>query len=142
MHAGSDQPWTKPIREIIVFHVTTCNTRYHIRHDLIIFLELVAASPSRQLHQMKGRSLVSVHKPMIRNDPVDQCSRLLMDKPVVPMVWTSQRRLNIVFAQDSLCATFLKRFFVAPKRVSPSDSIVLSDLPAPAWLFCVSRKFP
>ena len=66
---GPDQALTKPLRQILVPRFTTRDIRDGVRDHLIVFDELVAASLSRQLHQIQGGSLVAIRESVIRDDP-------------------------------------------------------------------------
>lgn len=80
---------------------------------------------------------------MIRNDPMNQRCRLLMDETVVAMVGASEGRPNRVLVNDSRGSAVQKRFLMAPNRVRPGDAVVPStDLPEPSWLSGASPRSP
>ena len=137
------QAVTKPLREILVTYLTARDARDGLRDYLVIFNKLIAASLNEQFHQIEGRPFVAICKSVIRNDPVDEHGRLLMDESVVAMVRASQSRLNRMLAEDPRGPAMLKGFLMAANRVGPGDAIVSpNDSPTPSWLSGVSPKFP
>ena len=143
MATGPDQEFTEPLRKIVVTHVTACDTRDGLRDYLVIFNEFIAASLYKQFHQIEGRSFIAICKSVIRNDPVNERGRLLMDKSVVAVIQASQCRLNRMLAEDTRGPAMLKGFLMAANRVGPSDAIMSpTDLPTPSWLSGVSPKSP
>lgn len=69
---------------------------------------------------------------MIGNDAVNQCSRLLMNKPVIAVVWAGECRLDRVRIDNSRGTPMCKRRLMSVKRVGQRDAIVpLTDLPVP-----------
>ena len=87
--------------------------------------------------------LIAVSKPMVTDNGVNQCRRLLMNVSVITVVRASNRRLNRVLVYDPGDPAIPQRFLMATDRILPGNAIVSStDLPAPSRLIDASRKSP
>ena len=81
------QACTKPLYKVLVTCFAAGDAGNGIRDYIVVFNEFVAASLHQQFDQIECRSLVTVRKPMVANNTVNQGRRFLMDQSVVAMIW-------------------------------------------------------
>ena len=126
---GSNQAPFEPFGKRFATCLSPSCADDNFRHDQIVFNQFIAASPHKQIHQIKGCTLVSIRETVGRNNAVKQCRRFLVDKPMIAMVGTGNCRQNCMLAHNPWSAAgLLKCFLMATNCVGPRDTIVpLSD---------------
>lgn len=78
-------------RQVLVVCFTAGDARKGVGDCLVLFTERIPASLNQQFHQVQRGSFVTVRKPVIRDDPVNQRCRLLVNTPVIAMVRPGKR---------------------------------------------------
>ena len=120
----SNQAFTKPLSEVLVIRFTTGDAGNRVRNRVVVFDELITAPLGHQLDQIERCPLVAVRKPMVADNAVDQCRRLLMNASVVSVVRVRNRRFDRVLIDDPNGSAMLERFRVPADRICPSDAVV------------------
>jgi len=140
--ATPNQAPAKPIYQFLIADPAGRGIGDGVRNRFVDLDEFVAASPDHQLHKIQRRSLVSVRKSVIGDNSVNQCGRLLVDRPVVSVVRASESRPDRMLVDDPWSATELESFLVASNGIGPGNTVVPpTDLRGPAWPFGALPKF-
>ena len=139
----ANQATSEPRRKIVVSEVATRDGDQHLDDRVVILLQRVPAPLNQQLHEVKGRALVPVREPLIRNHGMDQRRPLVVDEAVVAVVRTRQGRLDHVRVQDPRRAAAAKGGFMPTNGIVQGDAVVpSSDLRAPPLPCVASRTCP
>ncbi len=120
----SNQAFTEPFREVLVTGFAARDADNRVRNCVIVFDKLVSAPLDQQFDQIERCPLVAVCKPMVADNAVDQCRRLLMNASVVSVVRVRNRRFDRVLIDDPNGSAMLERFRVPADRICPSDAVV------------------
>ena len=124
----------KPLRQFFVASLSLCDACDDIRDHIVFFNEFVTASLHQQFDEVQGCSLVTVLKPMIADDSMNERRRLLVDESVVAVVGTRYRRPNAVLVQNPWGFAVSQCLLVAEEGIGLGDVVVRpTDSPAPSW---------
>ena len=89
-------------------------------------MEAVAASAEQEFNEEERGALVAVGEPLVRYEPMQQRSGLLMDAPVVAVLGTGEGGLDGVAAQRAGEAVHRECPGVQVERVAPGNPVMAS----------------
>ncbi len=106
-------------------------------------IKMIAAALDQDFNEYPSGSLISVNKPVLANNTVQQRGGFGRNWQMIARIWARKRRLNEMEAGNAFASPISQCFVVRNERICQGQTIMtFTDLLAVSKLNCVDMKPP